>query len=150
MSTEENKAIVRRLMEAMERADMDEWVSLWAPDARNHGRPVTREIVQLLFTSLRTAFPDRHHETLHLLAEGDFVVVHQQNSGTFGAIPQLKVDRTDFLTTAPTGAPYSVQAIHIFRIADGKIAEHWAVRDDLELLTQLGAVTPPVRVDGRT
>ncbi len=43
----------------------------------------------------------------------------------------------------PTGKPYSVRHIHAFRIADGKIVEHWAARDDLTLLEELGGLTPP-------
>jgi predicted ester cyclase len=37
-----------------------------------------------------------------------------------------------------TGREFRVQHIHIFRVADGKIAEHWASRDDLGQLVQLG------------
>lgn len=145
MTAEENKEVIRLLMEAHERDDREKWVSLWADDAQNHGRPATPERLRLLFTSLRTAFPDRHHEFLRVIAEGDLVVAYMRNSGTFGDIPELKVDRTDYLTAAPTGSPYSVEAMHIFRLANGKIAEHWAVRDDLELLAQLGAITSPQR-----
>ncbi len=29
--------------------------------------------------------------------------------------------------------------MHLFRVSDGVIAEHWACRDDLGLLVQLGA-----------
>ena len=43
-----------------------------------------------------------------------------------------------FLKGRPvTGRRISYQAVHIFRIADGTLAEHWAVRDDLGLLRQL-------------
>ena len=31
--------------------------------------------------------------------------------------------------------------MHMLRITDGKIAEHWAARDDLGLLLQLGAIS---------
>jgi predicted ester cyclase len=43
-----------------------------------------------------------------------------------------------FLRDRPvTGRRISYQAVHIFRVADGKLVEHWAVRDDLGLLRQL-------------
>jgi predicted ester cyclase len=42
-----------------------------------------------------------------------------------------------------TGKPISVEAISIFRIADGKIAEEWTVWDALGLLQQVGAVLAP-------
>jgi predicted ester cyclase len=38
----------------------------------------------------------------------------------------------------PTGKPFAVRHIYIWRIADGKIIEHWGSRDDLGLLGQLG------------
>ncbi len=40
----------------------------------------------------------------------------------------------------PTGKPYAIKHCHWFRVADGKITEHWAVRDDLGHLT---LPTPP-------
>ena len=40
----------------------------------------------------------------------------------------------------PTGNKISYQAVHIFKIDDGKIAEHMAIRDDLALMYQLGVV----------
>ena len=33
--------------------------------------------------------------------------------------------------------------IHIFRVANGQLAEHWAARDDVDLLRQVGAWSPP-------
>ncbi len=44
---------------------------------------------------------------------------------------------------APTGKRFSVEHIHIFRITDGKLSEHWAVRDDLGMTRQLGVVPSP-------
>jgi predicted ester cyclase len=39
------------------------------------------------------------------------------------------------------GRSYTVKHAHIYRVADGKIREHWAVRDDLSMLRQLGALS---------
>ena len=44
---------------------------------------------------------------------------------------------------SPTGKPFSVRHVHIYRLIDGKITEHWAVRDDLGMLLQLGVLTQP-------
>ena len=44
---------------------------------------------------------------------------------------------------APTGKAISVEAISVFRIANGKIAEEWTVWDALGLLQQVGAVPTP-------
>ena len=40
--------------------------------------------------------------------------------------------------TPATGHRFEIEAIHIFRIQDGKVAEHWAKRDDVGLARQLG------------
>lgn len=40
-----------------------------------------------------------------------------------------------------TGDHVTMETIHIFRFEDGKIAEHWAVRDDLGMMRQLGVVS---------
>jgi predicted ester cyclase len=44
---------------------------------------------------------------------------------------------------APTGSTIAVDAISVFRIAEGKIAEEWTVWDALGLLQQVGAVPAP-------
>ena len=50
---------------------------------------------------------------------------------------------------APTGKFFQVQHMHMFRVLDGLIAEHFANRDDVEMMRQLGllipAPPPPVR-----
>lgn len=46
------------------------------------------------------------------------------------------------MSFAPSGRHFSGQHIHSFRIADNKIVEHWADRDDLGMLAQLGLIPP--------
>ena len=59
----------------------------------------------------------------------------------------------ELMGIAPTGKRVAAQQTHWFRAVDGKLAEHWAVRDDLGMLRQLGVMPPqPVlftRVRGR-
>lgn len=50
----------------------------------------------------------------------------------------------DFMGVPVTGKEVRVQHIHIYRVAEGKVVEHWAVRDDLELFRQLGAWDKPL------
>ena len=45
-----------------------------------------------------------------------------------------------FLGRAPTNQPVAFRQVHIVRFQDGKVVEHWAVRDDLGLGRQLGAI----------
>jgi predicted ester cyclase len=149
MSTEENKAIVRRFWEATAGSDLDAFLALWSPDAINHGGqtaqaarrpPAGPEGQRLVFASLHTAFPDRVYQIEDLIAEGDKVVCRLVVSGTQQGTPMIPIEGGLLSARPPTGKAYQVQQIHIFRLADGRIAEHWAARDDLGLMQQLGIV----------
>jgi steroid delta-isomerase-like uncharacterized protein len=80
---------------------------------------------------LRTAFPDLHLEVEDVIAQGDRVAVRATFRGThLGELEDVP----------PTGRAVVVQQIHILRIADGMVVEHWAGRDDITLLRELGAM----------
>ncbi len=44
----------------------------------------------------------------------------------------------EFLGKEPTGNEFATKQIHIWRLEDGKMIEHWSVRDDLGQALQLG------------
>ncbi len=80
---------------------------------------------------LRAAFGDVTYEILHVLADGDLAAVHLVMRGTHeGGIPP----------GAPaTHRPFAARHVHMFRFAnDGLLVEHWAVRDDLGAMRQVG------------
>ena len=140
MSVEINKAIVRRMYEEVfNRRNLALADELAAPESLSHEAPpgmaatgpeALRQVVQLL----TTAFPDHHTTIEDLIAEGDKVVVRATFSGTHLGV---------LLGILPTGRPFTQQQIHIVRITDGKIAEHWAMRDDLVMMRQLGVIPGP-------
>jgi predicted ester cyclase len=69
------------------------------------------------------------------IAEGDRVMQLITSTGTHtGEI------RLPWGTIPPTGRRVSWQSVRIYRVANGKIAEHWAVRDDLTMLMQIGVL----------
>ena len=80
---------------------------------------------------LHASFPDLIITVEDLFAEGDRVVARLTARGTHQGL---------FRGIAPTGRAVSWTGMRIFRIANGKIAEHWANWDDLSLLKQLGRV----------
>ena len=85
-------------------------------------------------TWLADQFPDGHMTIEAILAEDDMVVCRVLTEGTNlgklnGIIP-------------PTGKRFSARQTHWFRVEDGKLAEHWAVRDDLTTMMQLGVLQP--------
>ncbi len=76
--------------------------------------------------------PDSRSEINTVVAEGDQVVVFLSWSGTHRGEVQIAGCRFP-----PTGARFSVQQVHRYRVLGGRIVEHAAVRDDLSLLRQL-------------
>jgi steroid delta-isomerase-like uncharacterized protein len=136
MSVEINKAIVRRMYEEVfNRRNLALADELAAPESITHEAPPSgpealRRVVQLL----TAAFPDHHTTIEDLIAEGDKVVVRTTFSGTHQGM---------FLGIPPTGKPFSQRQIHVVRITDGKVTEHWAVHDDLGMMRQLGVIPGP-------
>jgi predicted ester cyclase len=134
---DENKAVVQRFYDQWS-AGAIEFDRLVHPDVTNHqpdrdpetGLEGFRRAVE----GVMNAVPDSNWTTIHLVSDGDLVICHNRWSGTYQA--------TSFrgLSTPGTGS-FSVEHIHIYRIAEGLIREHWVVRDDLGMLQQLGAVT---------
>jgi predicted ester cyclase len=72
-------------------------------------------------------------ETPQTLAAGDWVITKMRWTGTF----QARFDFIGFAGIEPTGRTFDVEHAHAFRLAEGKIAEHWAIRDDLTMHAQL-------------
>jgi predicted ester cyclase len=154
VTVEENKALVRRMAEAQNSGDVEAVLAFWAPNAVNHAglsnnAPVPPVLapglagLRLVFESLKSAFPDRLWEVEDMIAEGDRVVCRMTVSGTHQSVPAVPVEGGPRLQRiTPTGRHYEVQHIHIFRVEGGKIAEHWATRNDLGLLDQLGGLPP--------
>jgi predicted ester cyclase len=81
---------------------------------------------------LSTAWPRRGGTGIEDAAgDGETVAVRGACSGTHEG---------EFWGIPPTGKRFPVQQSHWFRVVDGKVADHWAVRDDLVILRQLGVL----------
>ena len=129
MSTEANKALVRRLIEEVWNAG--NYAQLDALAA-----PTFAESTKRLNQMTRTAFPDCVDTIDDMIAEGDKVVVRWTARGThLGEWP------APWGPILPTGKPVTFSAIHIFRIVDGKIVERWAQVDTLGMLQQVDALS---------
>jgi lactoylglutathione lyase len=106
---------------------------LVASDLVNHaaglqGRDGLRAILRTIEVDLGPTELEQHH----LLVEGDLVVQHVTLHGTHRA------STMPLLADVPvTRRPAAWTFIHIWRVADGMLVEHWACRDDLGLLEQL-------------
>ncbi len=83
--------------------------------------------------------------TIHeMVAEGDYVACRATVAGEHVARPTVPVGSGIYGLVEPGGRPYTLQHMHLFRIADGRITEHWANRDDLGAARQLGLDLRPV------
>jgi len=145
MSTEQNKALLRRLMEEVfNRGNTGLIDELFAPDFVEHeqlppGIPAGSEGVKQMSTMFRSAFPDFKATIDDMIAEGDKVVARSTWSGTH---------KGEFMGIAPTGKRVSFGVIDIVRIAGGKFVEHWGQMDNLGLMQQLGIIPAPGEGEG--
>lgn len=136
MSSEENKALVRRFIDAYNTRNLDLFDALVAPDYIDHthqqrGLESFRQLFQLAFEG----FPDWHETIEDMIAEGDRVWVCVNATGTHTGRWNLFG-----VTLPPTGNRVTMQMVFIWRIANGKLAEGWEVDSDLDFLRQLGVI----------
>jgi len=115
---------------------------LIAEDMVNHaagparqGRAGWKQIIENIRTDLGSDFSIEHH---HLIAESDLVAHHMTIRGhhqasTMPLLTGVRVTDSDVTWTY----------VHIWRVVDGQVVEHWACRDDVGLLRQVGGWPPP-------
>ena len=133
-----NKETVRKMVEeVINNGDFDAVNKYFAEDAVNHaappGMPQGQEGAKQLFKMLRSAFPDFHVNIDDEIAEGDKVVQRVTTTGTM---------KGEFMHMAPTGKKASWMEIHILRLNDNKIVEHWGLVDSHAMMQQLGLLPP--------
>jgi predicted ester cyclase len=133
-----NVATLRRYMAAMNSGDIPAAIAFFAPDTRNHGKPVGKPGLTRVLTDLRTMFPNYHHEAIEMTAAGDVVIARNKVSGTHEGVGKIPVEGGMLVGVAPTNKSFVVQHIHWWRFRDGLIVEHYATRDDLDMMKQLG------------
>ena len=137
MTTESNKALIRRWIEAgwngHDTALVD---TLYAPNVVQHDpsspMPVTSsEALKQYVGSFLTALPDIHFTIDDLLAEGDKVLWRFTAQGTQSG---------PLMTIPPSGARATVTGMALFRVANDKIAEVWVNFDALGMLQAMGVI----------
>jgi predicted SnoaL-like aldol condensation-catalyzing enzyme len=87
------------------------------------------------FTMTFGAMPDFHYTVKKVVADGDQVWVYSTTSATHTSGPWLDMP--------PTGNKLNFDVVDMFRVENGKVAEHWDVADTLSLFSQLGKVKLP-------
>ncbi len=144
--SQDNKALVIRLfdevfttknLDAADEIVAEEYVEhAVEPFGREEPGPVqgpshAREVVAWL----RAQFPDLEMRIESIAADTDIVAVRVRTSGTnLGKLGGF---------APPTNKRFVSEQTHWYRVADGKLCEHWATRDDLSAMVQMGVIQPP-------
>ncbi len=140
MSTEEeNKALVRRFYEEIDKGNLEALDELVAEDYVDHNPPPFpglargREGLKQAFKMFWQATPG-HHQIEEQIAEGDKVVTrltaYGKHEGDLPGAPR-------------TGHDLKMGSVTIHRIANGKLVEKWSQKDNLSFLIQIGVIPPP-------
>lgn len=119
MVTDANKVLITRYLDAIRRDKSQETLDIF----------ITDEALKQHIAMYEASLPGYWIEAEDLIAEGDQVVVRGKVRGVHnGALMDIP----------PTGREVAVPLFITYRIASGKIVQHWMVFDMLELLRQLG------------
>jgi steroid delta-isomerase-like uncharacterized protein len=137
MSTDENKATVRRFFEAFNRGDFDASVALCASDLAYYqpGRPpLDIEGYRAVGAMFRTAFPDGNETIEEQIGEGDRIATRTTFRGTHLG---------ELMGIPPTGKEVALTGVIIDHLVHGKIHERRVLFDQFGLLQQLGMIPTP-------
>jgi steroid delta-isomerase-like uncharacterized protein len=141
VSAEENKAVIRRWIEAFNERDLEAEADALAPGFVAHvpDAPAPLDLEGLeawrQFTAPFTeTFPDLRLTIQDIAAEGDTVAARVAFRGTH---------RGEFQGIPPSGKQVAFTSIEVNRVVDGKVEEHWVELDLLSMMQQLGLVVIP-------
>ncbi len=138
MTTQENKAIIRRYFdEALNQHKVATVDEIFSEDFIGYApRGTTSDLntFKNAFMMSHKAFPDLHVTIEDQIAEGDKVTTRWKASGThLGTFAGL---------VPPTHKPVTITALHIHQVVDGKIVALWEQIDLFGLFQQLGFFPP--------
>ena len=142
---EQNKSVVRRFGEAQRNRRLDLLDELVAPDFVRHCQATpwlqirSREEFKRFLEEDWKAVPDGTISERLLVAEGDYVAMYVQYSGTHTG---------QWGPIAPSHKRFELDCIGVIRLAGGKIAELWITWDNVAVLTQLGQWPPKAEAPG--
>jgi steroid delta-isomerase-like uncharacterized protein len=139
---EKNKAVIKQHHERLNAGDVKTALQNYAEDAKNHGKAVGRDGLGRVLQDIFTTFPDWRMEIIEMVAAEDSVVVRCTVTGTHKGVGKLPINGAMLIDVQPTGKHFEVQHIHWYKLKDGKIVDHYAARDDISMMRQLGLIPP--------
>ena len=143
MFVEETKALIRRHEAALNSGRPDVGLDLFAEPFLYNGQQAGREVLKHLRAILWTAAPDVRWVLEEIFAEGDWVAVRWTMRGTHTG----EFAHPAWGTAPPSGRPVELTYLDHYRIADGRIAEVWEVRDGFEVRAQFGLLPQAASAD---
>lgn len=135
---EQNKALVRRFYEEIDKGNIGVLDELVAEDYMDHNPPPFpglasgREGLKQAFSIFQHATPG-YHQIEDQIADGDKVVTRLTSVGKHEG---------DLPGAPKTGNDLKMTSITIHRIAHGKLVEKWSEKDVMGFLQQIGVVPP--------
>ena len=133
-----NETMIRRIPEEITSKGKFELIDeIFHPDFVDHtyipafGLTPGREGIRQFIEMLRTGFPDIDIKVQDTFSDGDKVAIRNLAKGTHTG---------EFMGIPPTGKQATWTEIHIVRIQDNQVAEHWANVDQLGIMKQLGVI----------
>jgi predicted ester cyclase len=131
------QALAAEVIDAMNKRQLDRIRDLVTDDFVDYGSPVPLppgpEGYISILTFVTTVLQVRY-EVHDVVSDGDMVALRATAHGVNAVAPQ---------GIEPTGRPFAMKTAHFFRSRDGLLCEHWGIRDELDMLYQVGALTPP-------
>lgn len=135
MSLEQNKEIVLKMYRAFDGQDIEQGREFMSADIVGQGLDgVSRKGIDSFMEygmSIFAAFPDGCHVLEEVIAEGDKVVTRGIFKGTH---------KGELMGIPPTGKQIEFSVVHIDRIINGKVLEHWGQADVFGMMQQLDIV----------
>lgn len=117
----------------MGNAQLELLEELTTPEVIDHGAPPNgtrgREGLKDTIRWIHSGLDDVSYEVHDAFQSGDKVVLRCTFRGT---------NTREWMGHPPTGKSCAVEHIHVYRLGQGRLAEHWGTRDDLGMLRQLG------------
>jgi len=135
---EDAGAVIERFAASLSAHDMAAFADLYAEDVVNHQRSAAapappagksaKQATLAFFQARLTGIPDLRVTIETMVAAGDKAAASFVYEGAHGGV---------YFGVAPTGKPLRFTSCDIFRLRDGRIAEHWGMGDIAGVLAQL-------------
>lgn len=138
MATESNREIALQFYQAFDDRNINKAFSLLADNFVAHmagiAQPLNKESFKQFGMEFYTAFANGKHKFDEIIVEGDRIVT----CGKFTA-----VHLGEFQGLPPTKKQIKISIMHIDKVDNSKIVEHWAQGDVQGLMKQLGIIFLP-------